>query len=512
MSSTTQPSTRLDPQPDVLAWRRPDAAFLFNHRSLSEYEEAIWKGMELVQKQVSSTQRPFSGVSPQALAASFEDVDLDQSLHSLSDALDEVERLYLNDAVYFHHPKYVAHLNCPIAIPAILAELILSSINSSLDTWDQSAGGTFIEQKLIDWTASRIGLGTRADGVFTSGGTQSNLMAMLLARETCCGSLSEPHAGRLPGLSEDYRKLRIFTSQASHFSIRKAASVLGLGYDAVISVPTDSRFRMNARALETRIKASLHDGLIPMAVVATAGTTDFGSIDPMEDIARICRRYGLWLHADAAYGCGLLVSRKYRSRLDGIQHADSVTVDYHKSFFQPVSCGALLVKDRRHLGCVTYHADYLNPRSQREEGTPNLVDKSMQTTKRFDALKLWLTLRAVGAETIGNAFDQVIALAQQVYRLFLADDAIDVIHQPELSALVFRYRPSPACPEHELDAANTFIRKALFRSGDAVVAGTRVDGRQYLKFTLLNPATTIQDIREIRDLIKSHGERYFRRG
>ena len=447
---------------------------------------------------------------PHELATKFKTIDLDRSCTQLAEALAEVQELYLNDAIYFHHPHYVAHLNCPIVVPAILAELILSSINSSLDTWDQSAGGTFIEQKLIDWTAEKIGLGPQADGIFTSGGTQSNLMAMLLARDCCCSKKWGYNDNKIRGLPEEFRRLRIFSSEVSHFSIKKAAAILGLGYESVVSVPCDRYFRMDTRALEEAIQGCLNQGLLPMAVVATAGTTDFGSIDPLPDIAALGRAYDLWMHVDAAYGGGLLVSPKYRHLLSGIQQADSVTVDYHKSFFQPVSCSAFLVKDQRNLSFVTCHAEYLNPLSQLQEGTPNLVNKSIQTTRRFDALKLWLTLRTMGADRIGKAFDQVMHLAKQAYLLFLSESAIEVIHQPQLSTLVFRYRPSRQHPDHEIDEANAYIRKALFRSGEAVVAGTKVQNRQYLKFTLLNPTTTIHDIQAILNLIKRHGQQYFR--
>ena len=148
-----------------------------------------------------------------------------------------------------------------------------------------------------------------------------------------------------------------------------------------------------------------------MAVVATAGTTDFGAIDPLTAVAGLCAAYGAWLHVDAAYGGGLLASPTRRHLLDGIEHADSVTVDYHKTWFQPVSSSALLVRDGRHLGHVTWHADYLNPKDAEH---PNQVDKSLQTTRRFDALKLWLTLRIMGPDTIGGYVDDVIDLAAEV--------------------------------------------------------------------------------------------------
>jgi L-2,4-diaminobutyrate decarboxylase len=482
--------------------------FIFNDKSLTHYKESLLTGIELIQKSMSAASKPFSGILPHELAAQFKDIDLNQACAQLPDALAEIEELYLNHAIYFHHPHYVAHLNCPVVIPAILGELLLTSINSSVDTWDQSAGGTLIEQKLIDWTAERIGLGAQADGVFTSGGTQSNLMAMLLARDSFCAKKWR-HNNKAQGLPVDFRKLRIFSSQMSHFSVQKAAAILGLGYDSVISVPCDRYFKMDAQALEQAIEQCLTEGLIPMAVVATAGTTDFGSIDPLTEIAELCRLHQLWMHVDAAYGCGLLVSPKFRHLLAGIESADSVTVDYHKAFLQPVSCSAFLVKDKQYLAVVTHHAEYLNPLSQVSEGTPNLVNKSLQTTKRFDALKLWLTLRTMGADQLGAAFDRNIHLAKQTYLLLLSEQSIEAIHQPQLSTLVFRYRPSRRHSEQDIDSVNAYIRKALFRSGEAVIASTKVQGKQYLKFTLLNPLTTIQDMQTVLKFIKYHGQEYF---
>jgi L-2,4-diaminobutyrate decarboxylase len=245
-----------------------------------------------------------------------------------------------------------------------------------------------------------------------------------------------------------------------------------------------------------------------MAVVATAGTTDFGSIDPLPEIAELCEQYGTWMHVDAAYGCGLLASRKRRGLLDGIERADSVTVDYHKSFFQPVSSSALLVRDGATLRHATYHAEYLNPRRMVTERIPNQVDKSLQTTRRFDALKLWMTLRTMGADGIGALFDEVCDLAEEGWRLLAADPRYDVVVEPQLSTLVYRYIPEAVTDPAEIDRANLYARKALFASGDAVVAGTKVGGRHYLKFTLLNPETTAEDIAAVLDLIAGHAEQY----
>ncbi|MFH9978010.1 lysine decarboxylase DesA [Streptomyces sp. NPDC017179] len=467
---------------------------LLNDLTAEHYRRSVKEGVERVAARLAATDRPFTGVTPDALAPRIERVDLDRPLKDTTAALDELEEVYLQDAVYFHHPRYLAHLNCPVVIPAVLGEAVLSAVNSSLDTWDQSAGGTLIERKLIDWTAARIGLGPGADGVFTSGGTQSNLQALLLARE---------EAGGTP-LSE----LRILTSEASHFSVRKSARLLGLGAESVVVVPVDHDKRMQTLALAHELERCRRDGLVPMAVVATAGTTDFGSIDPLPETAELCERFGTWLHVDAAYGCGLLVSPTRRELLHGIERADSVTVDYHKSFFQPVSSSAVLVRDASVLRHATYHADYLNPRRAVTERIPNQVDKSLQTTRRFDALKLWMTLRVMGADGIGQLFDEVCDLAAAGWKLLASDPRFDVVVEPSLSTLVFRYVPAAVTDPAEIDRANLHARKALFASGDAAVAGTRVAGRHYLKFTLLNPETTTDDLTAVLDLIAGHAEQY----
>ena len=374
----------------------------------------------------------------------------------------------------------------------------------SLDTWDQSAGATLIERRLVDWTAQRIGLGPAADGVFTSGGSQSNLQALLLAREEACAA-AQGHDARRDLLP----RLRVLTSTAGHFSVQKSAKLLGLAADAVVTVPTDAQRRMIPAALRRELDSCRRDGSVVMAVVATAGTTDFGSIDPLDEIAAICAAAGVWLHVDAAYGCGLLVSPTRRHLLDGIERADSVTVDYHKSFFQPVSSSAVLVRDGRTLRHVTWHADYLNPARAAAQRIPNQVDKSLQTTRRFDALKLWLTLRIMGPDTVGALFDEVVDRAQEAWRLLAADPRFEVVTRPELSTLVFRWRPA-GLAAGLVDDANLHAREALAASGAALVAGTRVDGAHHLKFTLLNPETTLADVAGVLELIAEHADRYAR--
>jgi L-2,4-diaminobutyrate decarboxylase len=472
---------------------------LLNDATTEHYRRSVTRGVERVAATLAATDRPFTGITPQALAPRIDAIDLDRPLGDTAAALDELDGVYLRDAVYFHHPRYLAHLNCPVVIPAVTAEAVLSAVNSSLDTWDQSAGATLIERRLIDWTAERLGLGPRADGVFTSGGTQSNLQALLLAREEALAAGADP------------ARLRVLAGECAHFSVQKSAALLGLSPGAVVTVACDADRRMRPEALGRELERCAREGWTPMAVVATAGTTDFGSIDPLPAVAALCARHRAWLHVDAAYGCGLLVSRTRRGLLRGIEHADSVTVDFHKSFFQPVSSSAVVVRDGRVLRHATHHADYLNPRRAVAERIPNQVDKSLQTTRRFDALKLWMTLRVMGADGVGELFDEVLDLAGQAWLLLDADPRFEVVTRPALSTLVFRWVPphdaGGTLGPDDVDRANLHARKAVSAAGEAVVAGTTVGGRPYLKFTLLNPMTTTGDIAAVLDLLAGHAAR-----
>ena len=484
----------------------PNLEKIFCDINIHEYQNVMQKAQESVIAFLEENIQPFSGVSPKELKDQFEDISFNDDPKSYDEVFEEVRTLYTQHAVAFHHPKYIAHLNCPVVIPAVAAEMLISSINSSLDTWDQSAGGTLMERKLIEWTCSEVGYGKNSDGIFTSGGSQSNLMGMLLARDHYA-TKHFSHPVRKNGLPENARHFRIFVSEMSHFSIQKSASILGLGEQSIVKVKTDRSFRMNVVLLEDAIKKEIESGNIPIAVVATAGTTDFGTIDPLTAIAAMAKKYQMWLHVDAAYGCGLLLTDKYRHLINGIEDADSVTVDYHKSFFQPVSSSGFLVRDKNYFSLITHYADYLNPKDHDEDQIPNQVNKSIQTTRRFDALKLWFTLRIIGKNGLGNYIERIINTAHQTAILLENDPYFELLNRSDISALVFRYSADPF-KTFDLNRINTFIKSRLYKQGSALVAGTKVNGQFYLKFTILNPLTTMEDIRTILNTIKQYGHEY----
>jgi L-2,4-diaminobutyrate decarboxylase len=278
---------------------------------------------------------------------------------------------------------------------------------------------------------------------------------------------------------------------------------LGLGSEAVIKVPVDEDYRMISGELAKSLQQLESNDLIAAAIVGTAGTTDFGSIDPLPEIASMARAAGAWFHVDAAYGSALLLSQPHRDLLRGLDLADSISMDFHKAFWQAISCGAFLLRDPAQFRHLEVHADYLNPEAHDDFGIPNLVNKSIATTRRFDALKLWLSFQALGREKFGQMVDRTIELAAHAAQLIRKNPALELLHNPQYGCVVFRYRP--AQPDADANALNATLRQKLFDGGVAVIGHTRVRGRQCLKFTCMNPTVTEKQIEDLIDQIVEQG-------
>ncbi|GAA1173785.1 pyridoxal phosphate-dependent decarboxylase family protein [Nesterenkonia xinjiangensis] len=463
----------------------PDQLPFLRGESSAAYDALMADVSSRIAQRLASSEAPSTNTPQRELAERAAHLDLDGPGIGGQALLEELDELFLAEAVWYHHPAYLSHLNCPVDLNAVAAESVLAAVNTSVDTYDQSRIGTFIERRIVSWMTDRIGF-ARGDGVFTSGGTQSNLQALFLAREAALTGTSGPSR------SVRQQQLVILTSPQSHFSIAKAALILGLRDDAVITVATDQAGRMDPAALRRALQDVAGDGRVPMAVAATAGTTDRGVIDPLEQLAEICRGQRVWLHVDAAYGCGLLASARHRHRLAGIEAARSVTLDFHKAWFQPVSSSALVVRDAADLGRGAWHADYLNPA---DGGEPNQVDKSLQTTRRFDALKLYATLRGAGPDAVGRAWDALLELTGEVRRHVEDHPELDLLATSDLTTVLFRWQP-PGVSEQDADALVSLARQVLQESGRVMVARTVLDSRPCMKLTLLDPETTVEQVAE----------------
>ncbi|MBK4772732.1 MULTISPECIES: aspartate aminotransferase family protein [unclassified Pantoea] len=466
--------------------------------SIEAYQQAIAQSSAAV---VQWLQQPemYQG---KTVAELRERITLDFNPNGLGNqaAIERAIEYFLKDSLAVHHPQCVAHLHCPSLVVSQAAEVLINATNQSMDSWDQSPSATIIEIKLIEWLRAQVGYPAGDAGVFTSGGTQSNLMGLMLARDAFYAR--QGHSVQQHGITGDLRKIKVLCSENAHFSVQKNMALLGHGYQSVVQVKSDQFARMDVNDLKAKLAQAEANGEQILAIVATAGTTDAGAIDPLREIAAIAAEHNIWVHVDAAWGGALLLSEKYRHYLDGLELVDSVTLDFHKQYFQTISCGAFLLKDARHYELMRYQAAYLNSEFDEEAGVPNLVSKSLQTTRRFDALKLWMGLEALGQKQYAAIIDHGVSLAQDVAQFVESEPRLELVMQPQLASVLFRYRPARLSDSAQIALFNQRIGDALLESGRANVGVTEHAGMTCLKLTLLNPTVTLEDIKLLLALVE----------
>ena len=438
----------------------------------------------------------FSGIDPYELKDEISSLGfLPDEGRGFEEVLRDTERVILPNLLRTWSTRYMPHLHSPVLTETICSELIISCFNDSMDSWDQGPAATELEESMIRGLLDLYGLGPDGDGSFTSGGSQSNISALIAARDMYCARRFGWDV-KMNGLPPEYGKLRIYTSEISHFSMDKASHILGMGYQAVRKIPVDDRCRVDVKAFERMLEEDVSSGLYPFCAVATFGTTDFGSIDDARAMRKLCDKYGMHLHADAAYGSGLIMSDRYRERISAVSICDSITVDFHKMFLLPISCSAILMRDGERLKCFELHADYLNREEDEEDGYINLVGKSMQTTRRFDALKVFMAFQTRGRDGYGKIIDTAVGNAEYFYGRISKDPDFIAPVSPELSSVVFALTSG--------DEVNKKVRRQLLSEG-TVIGQTVMDGRVMLKFTLLNPNLDHARIDEIIERIKAIG-------
>ena len=470
---------------------------------LSESKEVQERFSEMIEETLSavfgsfSDDSAFSGIDPYELREKVNSLGfLPEKGRGFEAVLEDVKRDILPHLLRTWSTKYMPHLHSPVLTETICSELIISCFNDSMDSWDQGPAATELEESMVHGLVRLFGFPEdTSDGCFTSGGSQSNISAIIAARDWFCTERFGWDV-KMNGLPPEYSKLRIYTSEISHFSMDKASHILGMGYAAVRKIPVDDRCRIDVDAFGRMLEEDVAAGLIPFCAVATFGTTDFGSIDDAKGMRELCDRYGMHLHADAAYGSGLIMSERYRERISAIALCDSLTVDFHKMFLLPISCSAIIVRDRELLKCFELHADYLNREEDEEDGYINLVGKSMQTTRRFDALKVYMAFQTRGSEGFGRIIDTAVGNASYFYGRISEDPAFIAPVEPEMSSVVFALEGG--------DDLNKRVRRQLLSEG-TVIGQTVKDGRVMLKFTLLNPNLGPSQIDGIIERIKEIG-------
>ena len=396
------------------------------------------------------------------------------------EALTRLETDVLPYVGHFDHPRFFGYIPGAGTWPAALGDLIAAATNIDAGAWREAAGPSQLELTVLDWFRTWIGYPIEAEGVLVSGGSAANMTAIACAREALIGPMSP--------------RIVAYASDQTHSSVARAARHLGFRPDQIRVLATDAQFRVRPADLAAAMDADIAADRIPFMVIANAGTTSTGAIDPLVDLARICRERGVWLHVDGAYGAFAILTERGREALSGLELADSVTLDPHKWLAMPFEVGCLLVRDGPALErAFELHPEYLDDRRS-SAPVVNFADRGLQLTRGSRAIKVWLAIQTFGSDAFRDAIDRTIDLTLDAQRRIEADQRLELITPASLGILTFRRRGEPDDDAEAIDRRNEAIVVALAADGDVLLTSTVIGGRYAIRLCILNHTSGIEDV------------------
>ena len=398
-----------------------------------------------------------------------------------------------------NHPRFFGFVPGPASCVSWLGEVMTSAYNIHAGGSKMAPVVNCAEQQVIRWLADQAGFGEKAGGGFVSGGSMANITALTAARDR--------------KLTEDTLHLgTAYVSDQTHSCVAKGLRVIGITQGRIRKISTDENFRMNTSELEEAVKKDIEEGYIPFAVIGTAGTTNTGSVDPLEEIAEICRTYQMWFHVDGAFGSSVLLSTEHKDMLKGIELADSISWDAHKWLFQTYGCAAVLVKDVNNL----YESFHVSPEYLKDicDGNEylNMYDIGIELTRPARGLKLWITLQVLGSELMGSAVEQGFRLAKWAEETVKTKKNWEIVSPAQMAILNFRYSPADLT-EEEKDRLNERVAERINDSGYAAMFTTVLKGKTVIRLCAIHPEATEEDIKTTIQLLDKyaneiHGEIY----
>lgn len=409
------------------------------------------------------------------------------------EVLASVEQNVLSSIMYCTHPRHFAWVPGPSNFISVLADALASGVNICPGTWLESSGPSQIELITTEWLVELCGLPDSAGGVFVSGGSIANLTGLVAARQA-----------KLDGAIDG---ALIYSSDQAHSSNWKNIRILGFRPEQIRLIPVDEHLRLDPAALASAVEEDRRSGKRPFCVIATAGTTNTGSVDPLNAIADVCEKYGLWLHVDGAYGAAAVLTERGRELLAGMERADSLVLDPHKWLFQPFDIGCCLVREVRWLEqSFSEHPEYLQDTRDKMDMSRevNFCDRSVQLTRAFRALKLWMSIKVFGLDRFRAAIDQGMSNAVCAQRLLEEQGSFEVVTPAQLGVVTFRYRPRDA-RGRDLDQLTRSIFDGIVADGHAMLTTTVIGGQTVLRLCTINPRTSVDDLRSTIDMIARIG-------
>ncbi len=392
------------------------------------------------------------------------------------------------------HPKSYSFVPGPSNYISAMADSLASGFNVFSGGWAASPAAAELEIVTMNWLLKIFGFPVkRGGGIFTSGGSMANLTAIIAARTVKC--------------RDDFSKTVIYLSDQAHSSNIKAIRAAGFVKEQIRIIPTDSEFKFSLNKLKNAIAKDTLEGLQPLCLIATAGTTNTGTVDQLSEIAAICKKENVWFHIDGAYGGAAILAKNGKQLLKGIEKADSITVDPHKWFFQPYEIGCLLVRNHKWLkGTFTEKPEYLRD-IEGNTSEINFYDHGIELTRRFRALKFYMSIKTFGLKTFRKAITYNIKLAEETESFLRKSSSWEVISPATLAVINFRYNPiGNQLTEKKLDALNQYISKKVVASQKALLVTTVLNKQIVLRMCLINPRTTLDDVKETLSLCEEFAE------
>lgn len=391
-----------------------------------------------------------------------------------------LEHIYSN-TILGQHPRSFSFIPSTASLLSWMGDVMTNAYNPHASCQNNAPSAALIEKKLIRWMCDLAGYPKESGGLFVSGGSIANLTALTAARDAKLTDTERNHAV-------------IYVSDQTHTSVSKGLHIIGFRKDQIRIIPTDKSFCMDISTLETSIQNDIANHRKPFAVIASAGTTNTGSVDPMQEISALCRKYDMWMHVDGAFGASALLSDRYRKNLSGIEFSDSLSWDAHKWLLQTYGCSAVLVRNQSLLSnSFAAHPEYLKD-AETSAGSTEFWDLGPELTRPARSLKLWLTLQAMGSKELEHIIDHGCAMAELAEQQIREDSAWEIISPAHLGIVTFRYVSDRMMSEPDLDTINQAISREITESGFAQVSTTELREKKVLRMCTINPETTEKDI------------------
>jgi glutamate/tyrosine decarboxylase-like PLP-dependent enzyme len=416
---------------------------------------------------------------------------LDSALPKKGIDFDDLLKIFRDTIIPFSrqnaHPRMFGYVQSPGIPIGAFADLLASTLNANLTVWRSAPAPVELERLTIDWIRQILGFNANAGGLFVSGGSMANLAAIAAARQ------SKDHS---PG------RLRMYASSETHFSVAKAAALLGIGRKNVRQIAVDERFKLRTDDLVAKITADLKAGYVPFCVVTNAGTVNTGAIDPLADIREIANRFQLWMHVDGSYGAFAVLAESAKKLFAGLEQADSIALDPHKWLYLPVDVGCVIYRAPEIARAAFSHeAEYTRIIGEQADEAFAFWDYGPELSRRFRALKVWMLLKGVGLDSLGKAIENNLACARHLESLVRKSDDFEMAAPVELSIFCFRHVPEQLRGESSqaIDNFNERLLIALQRDGSSYLSNTTLGGRFALRGCVLNFRTTSRDMEILLD-------------